>query len=160
AGGIAHDFNNLLTPILGYTSLLMDREFPREVTNKLRSINSAALKARDLVQQILTFSRQQDSAAEKELVSPTAVLDDAISMMRATIPSSIDINVDVAADVPMILANPGQVHQVIVNLCTNAAQAIRKPRGRIEIGLARADPLGSECPARVAKSPFIELTVS
>jgi signal transduction histidine kinase len=160
AGGIAHDFNNLLTPILGYTSLLMDREFPAEIANKLRSINSAAMKARDLVQQILTFSRQQDDAAEKELVSPTAVLDDAISLMRATIPSSIDIDVDVAADVPMILANPGQLHQVIVNLCTNAAQAIRKPRGRIEIRLGRADASSPDCPPRVAKGAFVELTVS
>ena len=160
AGGIAHDFNNLLTPIMGYTSLLMDRDFPADVTRKLTAIHSAALKARDLVQQILTFSRQQGDAAEKELVSATAVLDDAISLMRATIPSSIDINVDVADDVPMIQANPGQVHQVIVNLCTNAAQAIRKPRGRIDIRLGLADRTSPQCPPRVASGAFIELTVS
>jgi len=160
AGGIAHDFNNLLTPIMGYTSLLMDREFPAEIAVKLKAVYSAALKARDLVQQILTFSRQQDAAAEKQLVDAPAVLDDAIGLMRATIPSSIDINVDVAPDVPMILANPGQVHQVIVNLCTNAAQAIRKSRGRIDIRLGRADGSTPGCPPRVATGDFIEISVS
>jgi signal transduction histidine kinase len=160
AGGIAHDFNNLLTPIMGYTSLLMDRELPAEIATKMRAIHSAALKARDLVQQILTFSRQQGDAAEKQLVNPVAVLDDAIGLMRATIPSSIDIDVDVAPDVPMIHANPGQVHQVIVNLCTNAAQAIRKSRGHIDVRLGRADIASPVCPPRVANGDFVEFTVT
>ncbi len=160
AGGIAHDFNNLLTPIMGYTTLLMDREMPADVAKKLQAIYSAALKARDLVQQILTFSRHRNEAAEKQRVNATAVLEDAIGLMRATIPSSIDINVQVDDGVPMIDANPGQVHQVIVNLCTNAVQAIHKPRGRIDITLRRADTSTPACPARVANGDFVELAVS
>jgi signal transduction histidine kinase len=160
AGGIAHDFNNLLTPIMGYTTLLMDRDLAPDVAAKLKSIYSAALKARDLVQQILTFSRHHNEAAEKQLVDTSAVLEDAISLMRATIPSSIEIDVHVAPNVPMIHANPGQVHQVIVNLCTNAAQAINHARGHIDISLRRADPSAPDCPARVANGEFIELSVT
>jgi signal transduction histidine kinase/HAMP domain-containing protein len=160
AGGIAHDFNNLLTPIMGYTTLLMDRDLPADVSTKLNAIYSAALKARDLVQQILTFSRHQDEAAEKQRVDPAAVLDDAISLMRATIPSSIEIAVDVAPDVPMIHANAGQVHQVIVNLCTNAAQAIQNPRGHIRISLRRADATQPNSPPRIATGEFVELSVT
>ncbi len=160
AGGIAHDFNNLLTPIMGYTSLLMDRELPTDVGAKLKSIYSAALKARDLVQQILTFSRHQNEAAEKQLVDPAAVLEDAIGLMRATIPSSIDIQVDVEPGLPLIHANPGQVHQVIVNLCTNAAQAIVMPRGRIDIRLRRVDAASPRGAIRIEKGDFIELSVA
>ena len=91
------------------------------------------------MQQILTFSRHQSEAAEKQLVDTSSVLEDAIGLMRATIPSSIEIKVRIASNVPMIHANPGQLHQVIVNLCTNAAQAITQSRGHIEINLRRAD---------------------
>ncbi len=160
AGGIAHDFNNLLTPIMGYTSLLMDRDLPADVGTKLKAVYSAALKARDLVQQILTFSRHQNDAAEKQLVDAAAVLEDAISLMRATIPSSIDIQVDLERNLPLIHANPGQVHQVIVNLCTNAAQAIVMPRGRIDIALRRVDAASRRGAARMAKGEFIELSVA
>lgn len=160
AGGIAHDFNNLLTPIMGYTSLLMDRDLPADVGTKLKAVYSAALKARDLVQQILTFSRHQNDAAEKQLVDAAAVLEDAISLMRATIPSSIDIQVDLERNLPLIHANPGQVHQVIVNLCTNAAQAIVMPRGRIDIALRRVDAASRRGVARMAKGEFIELSVA
>jgi len=159
AGGIAHDFNNLLTPIMGYTSLLIGRDLPADVNTKLKAVYSAALKARDLVQQILTFSRHQNDAAEKQLVDSAAVLEDAISLMRATIPSSIDIQVDLERNLPLIHANPGQVHQVIVNLCTNAAQAIVMPRGRIDIALRRVDA-SRRGAARIAKGEFIELSVA
>jgi signal transduction histidine kinase len=160
AGGIAHDFNNLLTPIMGYTTLLMDRGLAPDIDAKLKSIYSATLKARDLVQQILTFSRHHNEAAEKQLVDTSSVLEDAISLMRATIPSSIEIDVHVAPNVPMIHANPGQVHQVIVNLCTNAAQAINQARGHIDISLRPADPSAPDCPSRVANGEFIELSVT
>jgi signal transduction histidine kinase len=160
AGGIAHDFNNLLTPIMGYSTLLMDRDLPADVATKLKAIYSAALKARDLVQQILTFSRHQNEAAEKQQVDAASVLEDAIGLMRSTIPSSIEIKVDVAPNLPLINANPGQLHQVIVNLCTNAAQAIQKSRGHVGIKLRRADPTQPGCPSRVASGDFIELSVT
>ena len=160
AGGIAHDFNNLLTPIMGYSTLLMDRDLPEDVATKLKAIYSAALKARDLVQQILTFSRHQNEAAEKQQVDAASVLEDAIGLMRSTIPSSIEIKVDVAPNLPFIHANPGQLHQVIVNLCTNAAQAIQQSRGHVTIKLQRADPSQPGCPARVAAGDFIELSVA
>jgi len=138
AGGIAHDFNNLLTPILGYATLLLDRDLPVDVTTKVKAIHGASLKARDLVQQILTFSRQRNEPSEKHRVDLRAVVDDALHLMRATIPSSIEIHLE-SDEAPVdIDANAGQIHQIVVNLLANAAQAIRGGRGRISIGLSRA----------------------
>ncbi len=135
AGGIAHDFNNLLTPIMGYSTVLMDRDLPEDAAAKIKSIYGAALKARDLVQQILTFSRNRDEPTQKLLIDPAEVLEDAMNLMRATIPSSIEIDFDIDADVPAINAHAGQIHQVVVNLCTNAAQAIAGAHGHIGVRL-------------------------
>ncbi len=137
AGGIAHDFNNLLTPIMGYSTVLMDRQLPDDSAAKVKAIYGAALKARDLVQQILTFSRRGAETAQKGLIDPAEVLEDAMALMRATIPSSIAIDVDIDPSTPAIHANPGQIHQVVANLCTNAAQAMTGAHGEIRVRLSQ-----------------------
>lgn len=132
AGGIAHDFNNLLTPILGYSSLLMDTDLRSEDKDKLASIHTAAKRARDVVQQILTFSRAQETIPGNVPIAVDEVVSEAAALMRASIPSNIQIDTDFAPTSAAVI-DPSQLHQVIVNLCTNAAQAIHSGDGLITI---------------------------
>jgi len=163
AGGIAHDFNNLLTPILGYATLLMDRDLPADVASKVKAIHGASLKARELVQQILTFSRQRNEPSEKQRVDLRAIVDDALHLMRATIPSSIEIHLESDATGLDIDANAGQIHQIVVNLLANSAQAIRGARGRITIGLSLASAADvaslDDRPSALAPHGYAVLTV-
>jgi signal transduction histidine kinase/CheY-like chemotaxis protein len=163
AGGIAHDFNNLLTPMLGYATLLLDRELPADVTTKVKAIHGASLKARDLVQQILTFSRQRNEPSEKHRVDLRAIVDDALHLMRATIPSSIEMHLEADAAAFDIDANAGQIHQIVVNLLANAAQAIRGARGHVAIRLSRATAQEvaalDDRPARLSPNDYAVLTV-
>ncbi|WP_136805478.1 two-component regulator propeller domain-containing protein [Desulfosediminicola flagellatus] len=133
AGGIAHDFNNILAAILGYCDLLMI-EVPADspVHHKLKQINLAGLRARDLVQQILTFSRQNERRLEPLNVAP--LIKEALKLLRSTLPVSIEIVTNIQPDVPNIIADPTQVHQIIMNLCTNSAQAMPEG-GKITITL-------------------------
>ncbi|MCP5179244.1 MAG: response regulator [Pseudomonadales bacterium] len=155
AGGIAHDFNNLLTPILGYASLLQNQNLPDDVQDKLGYIRSAADKARLVVQQILTFSRQQP--ATREPVDLAALIRDVVALMRATIPSGISIQASLE-DAVQILADAGQIEQVMVNLITNASQSISSGSGTITIRLQRKvlpQPVRS-----MAASAFAELRIA
>ncbi len=130
AGGIAHDFNTLLTPILGYSTLLEAMDMPDEVRTRLGHITNAALKARNVVHQILTFSRQR--LPSRRQVSMPALIHDVVSLMRATIPAHVLFHVAIR-DQTMIDADPGQLEQVLVNLINNAAQAIGNRPGDIHI---------------------------
>jgi two-component system cell cycle sensor histidine kinase/response regulator CckA len=132
AGGIAHDFNILLTPILGYTSMLLETDLPADVLSKLRAVEAAANRARDVVLQILTFSRQQQTPITRGLMDVTTVVVEATDLLRASIPSTIQFRVS-AEPMGQVRGDPNQLHQVIVNLCTNAAQAISGPAGIVEI---------------------------
>lgn len=130
AGGIAHDFNNLLTPILGYSTLLESMPLADDVKARLAHITSAAMKARDVVQQILTFSRQRPPARTR--VAVQSLISDTVSLMRATIPPHITFSVEQLAD-SHVYADRGQLEQVLVNLVTNASQAIGDRPGAITI---------------------------
>ncbi len=130
AGGIAHDFNNLLTPMLGYASLLADQPLDADVLHKVRQIELAADKARRVVRQMLAFSRQQPT--EHRPTDLGALLESVASLMRASVPATVQIIVR-AEPLPTVLADPVQIEQVLVNLCTNAVQAIGTSDGRIEL---------------------------
>ncbi|MBU2480663.1 MAG: response regulator, partial [Proteobacteria bacterium] len=133
AGGIAHDFNNILSSILGYTELaLQDVQKQTDLHNNLTEVLRAGQRARKLVKQILTFSRKDEQ--EKAPVQINSMLADAVKMLRSTIPSSIEIKVQVCPEPIIINANTSQVNQIIINLVTNAAHAITDT-GVIEIGL-------------------------
>jgi PAS domain S-box-containing protein len=136
AGGIAHDFNNLLTPILAYTELSLDPSTSAEdARDFLGRVLNAGTRARDLVQQILTFSRRRPQ--ERRPTRLQDVIDEALTLFRSTLPASIELvrRVDDAA--PEVLADSSQIHQVLMNLATNSAHAMRHRPGRLEVALER-----------------------
>lgn len=138
AGGIAHDFNNLLTPILGYTDLLLlQLEAGSSQSNYIKEISRAGNRAKDLVKQILTFSRQ----AEQEPVPLhlQSIAKEVIKLLRSSIPSTIDIKQDVDWECPAVKADPTQIHQVIMNLCTNAYHAMRNSGGTLTVDLKKVE---------------------
>ncbi len=138
AGGIAHDFNNLLTPILGYAEMLQEdlAEFS-EQTEYIESIITAAERARELIQQIITFSRQK--TVEKQKFDLCFILNEAMKLSRAVLPKNISIKSSIDRNCGSVLADPTQIHQVAMNLITNAHQAMVKEGGVLSLSLKRAD---------------------
>jgi PAS domain S-box-containing protein len=135
AGGIAHDFNNLLAAIFGNVERArQDAGAQSPVQHSLVEIAAAAERARDLVRQILTFSRHQP--LERRVVSLGDVVQDAVKLLRAGLPMGVDLVVNLAPDAPNVLADRVQLHQVLMNLGANAWQAMAGRQGRIEIALA------------------------
>ncbi|RWX47454.1 PAS domain S-box-containing protein [Candidatus Electrothrix aarhusensis] len=128
AGGIAHDFNNILSPIMGYAELLSE-SLPGESVESFQAqqIYNAALRARDLVKQILSFSRQTDQALQS--LEPHLIVKEALKLLRSSIPASIAIKQSIDNACGKIMADPTQIHQVVVNLCTNAYQAMMDTGG-------------------------------
>jgi len=132
AGGVAHDFNNILTPILGYTEMcLYSTPETTEVHQYLQEVMKAVNRAKDLVKQILTFSRQMEPDGRPIRVSP--IVKEALTLMRATIPANIEIRRAVKTERDVIQGNPTQIHQVLMNLCTNAVHAMEEGGGVLEV---------------------------
>ncbi len=138
AGGIAHDFNNLLFPILGYAEIL-EEDIPKEnaMYGPVREIMSAALRAKDLVSQILVFSRQ----SEKEIVpiQLQPVLKEAVKLIRSSLPTTISVDLDIDINCGRVVADPTQIHQVVMNLVTNAYHAMQKKGGRLHVSLRQQE---------------------
>jgi len=151
AGGIAHDLNNTLVPIQALSKLVME-EFPAEASARgdLETIYQASIQARDLVRQILAFSRKQEIINEPTDIA--ARVREALQMLRASVPATIEI-VDRIAPVPSILADGTQLQQVIVNLVTNSAHAIGDKYGRVTVTL-------DEVPGEPGAPLFIRLSVA
>jgi len=138
AGGIAHDFNNILAPLFGYTEMLLqDVAKDSRMYKDLQQIFKAAQRAKDLVHQILTFSRQTESEPKPFLIH--LIVKEALKLLSASIPATIRIKKDIHSNCGMILADPTQIHQVIMNLCTNAAYAMREQGGTLEVKLDRVE---------------------
>ncbi len=162
AGGIAHDFNNILTPITGFTELAMGK-LPADsaATNDLKQVARAAGRARELVRQILTFSRKNDG--ETRPLKPEPIIKEALKLMRSTLPTTIEIRQDITAECGMIMADPGQLHQVIMNLCTNAYHAMRESGGVLAVGLERLILREDDArliAAEMKPGPYLRLSVS
>jgi PAS domain S-box-containing protein len=135
AGGIAHDFNNLLTGIMGYQDLSLDTLAEGHPSREcLSEARNACLRARELVDQILTFSRQSDGG-ERVPVDMSFVIEEARRFLRATVPATIQIEVSVGQN-SRVLADPTQLHQVLLNLGTNAAHAMRANGGVLKLSVA------------------------
>lgn len=134
AGGIAHDFNNVLAAISGYTELAkLESANNPEVMHYLQAVAEGSGRATELVRQILTFSRLQDQ--QRKPIQLWLVVDEAIKLLRATIPATIAFDLSLARRGPTILGDPTQIHQVIMNLATNAAHAMKESTGRLGITL-------------------------
>jgi signal transduction histidine kinase len=135
AGGMAHELNNILAPVLSLAKVALE-DFPADSATRqdLEMVVVASQRARDLVRQVLAFGRKQ--AMEKRLIEPAATIHQTLRMMRATVPASIEL-VELLEPVPAIHADPDQLQQVIVNLVTNAQQAIGERIGKITISLSQ-----------------------
>jgi PAS domain S-box-containing protein len=131
AGGIAHDFNNILSPILGYVDMALAELPPDDlVAGDLERVRAATLRARDLVQQILTFSRQTER--QQAPVDVGVIAKEALRLLRSSLPSTIAIQQQIANDA-IVLADATQIHQVLMNLCTNAYHAMRESGGVLSV---------------------------
>ena len=135
AGGIAHDFNNILAAIIGFTEMSAKKlEENTPLRRNLEQVLKSSYRARDLVKQILTFSRK--SFEERKPVEISTIIKEVLKLLRASIPTTIDIQVNIDSHAGMINADLTQMHQVLMNLCTNAAHAMRDTGGVLAIGLS------------------------
>ena len=138
AGGVAHDFNNILAAVLGYTQLtLRNPNCDAKIRKNLGNVLNAVERARELVKQILIFSRKDTLNLEPLQIS--RVVKEAVNLLRKTIPSTTKINLDVDDNTGSVLADETQIHQVVMNLCTNAHHAMLKQEGKIYISLKPVD---------------------
>ncbi|SHO53376.1 hybrid sensor histidine kinase/response regulator [Desulfopila aestuarii] len=160
AGGIAHDFNNILGAILGYSEMVQE-ECPigSPMRSDIDKVIKASHRAKELVKQILAFSRQADS--EKIVLQPALILKEAMKMLRASLPKTIDIRQNIDLEAGLVFADPTQVHQIITNLCTNAFHAMEKTGGILDISLQSKEldlaDLVSE--PHVQPGRFVEISV-
>ncbi len=161
AGGIAHDFNNILSAILGYTDMaLTDRKADDPHRHYLEQVYKAGERARDLVKQILTFSRQQEQ--EKKPVLIALIIKEGIRLLRSSLPTTIRIGQNIKDMSATVLADPTQIHQILMNLCTNAAHAMREKGGTLDIQLVREviESVGTSQPLNLTTGNYAKLTVS
>jgi signal transduction histidine kinase len=158
ASGIAHDFNNLLTVIGGHAELALSESQRQPVRDSLNEIKDAVSSARDLVRRLLVFSRRQESDRKPVLLRP--IVDDAVKLLRAMIPKTITVGVRAARDLPMICADPTAIQQVVMNLGTNAAHAMREAGGRLTMTIDSVRmEAGAVNAARLVPGSYVRLTV-
>jgi PAS domain S-box-containing protein len=138
AGGIAHDFNNILGGIMGFTELaLLDLQEGSAAYNNLKNSLKAQYRAVEMVNQILAFSRQTES--DPVPVKVSAITKEVVKLLRMSIPSTIEITLELNAVSDMVIADPARIHQILMNLCTNAAHAMREHGGKLIISLSNVD---------------------
>ncbi len=160
AGGIAHDFNNILAAIIGYTELSLDEHDPISRRRKLSEVLNASSRAKNLVKQILTFSRHTDY--EKKPVDLRPIAKEALKLIRSTFPTTIEIRQKITNASCTINADITQMHQIIMNLCTNAAQAMGEKGGILTVDLSQADLRVEKLPGHSDFRPgfYIKLSVA
>ncbi|RZB36760.1 MAG: hypothetical protein SRB2_01839 [Desulfobacteraceae bacterium Eth-SRB2] len=136
AGGIAHDINNILGIILGNTELAMD-DVPEytPVRLNLEEVKTASLRGKDVVRQLLSFARKTNQERKPVKINP--IVTEALKLLRSSIPTSIEIRSNIPSDSAIVLADPTQINQIMINLCTNAAHAMEEDSGVLEINLNR-----------------------
>jgi len=159
AGGIAHDFNNILTGIIGFAQiadLKLEKNHP--VKRRIQAILEGGERAKDLVSQILSFSRQ--GQMEKIPVDISHIIKEALNLLRSSLPTTIEINRYFEKETGIIEADPTQIHQVIMNLCTNAAHAMRDKGGILNIRLSNIYLEKNNSYTNAGKGKYLNLTIS
>ncbi len=160
AGGIAHDFNNILAPIIGCTELSME-DVQKDTTlyNNMQEVLLAGMRAKDLVKQILTFSRQSDR--ELKPLRVQLIIKEVLKLIRSTLPSTIEIRQDISDKCGLVMADQSQIHQIAMNLMTNAYHAMQETGGSLEVTLKEVE-LGAENSRDLSMvpGPYICLTVA
>jgi PAS domain S-box-containing protein len=161
AGGIAHDFNNILSSVIGYTELALEEVSKGGLLHSnLQEVLKAGRRARDLVRQILAFSRQSDQ--ELNLLEISPIIKETIKLLRASLPSTIDIKQHIGANMGTVMTDPTHVNQILMNLCTNAAHAMGENGGILDVSLEKVGN-GTDVGVRFAglsPGPHLKLTVS
>lgn len=161
AGGIAHDFNNILSVILGYADFAKEEaSSDPTIDAALEKIILAGNRAKDLVAQILTYSRQTEI-----IRTPThlqSLISDSLELLRSTIPTTITISHEIDATCGVVLVDPTQIHQIVINLCTNAASAMEEAGGTLKIALNRycTDESTPVTPFDSVENEYVELVIS
>ena len=162
AGGIAHDFNNILGAIIGYSEIIKYSKLPEvsELQYDLDQVLNAANRAKDLVQQILAFSRQVEQEKKPILIVP--VIKEALKLLRASLPTTIEMRRNIQKIDSKILGDPSQIHQIIMNLCTNAGHAMQKSGGVLEVRVEeiQVEPRRAEKLQDLSPGSYVRLTVS
>ncbi len=161
AGGIAHDFNNILSAILGYAEIAkIQLPANSPVAKDIDQVIVAGKRATDLVKQILTFSRKTDQ--KRKPLRLHLIVKEALQLIRASLPTTIDIQSSIDQKNDLVLADPTGMHQIVVNLCTNALHAIGKNKGILAVTLKRVFLESGQIPAteKIQAGPFIVLTVT
>jgi PAS domain S-box-containing protein len=160
AGGIAHDFNNILSAVIGYTELaLSDVEKESTLYQNLQEVFRAGERAKNLVKQILTFSRQTDQ--ERKPIRVNLISKEVIKFLRATLPTTIDIRQQINSE-SLVMADPTHIHQLLMNLCANAGYAMGQKGGVLEVKLLDVnfeENITREHP-ELKPGSYLELTVS
>lgn len=161
AGGIAHDFNNILSSIIGYSEMAKeDLDAGRSVENQLDVVLAAAQRAKELVQQILVFSHQAEE--ERGPLELGLIVKEVLKLLRPSLPATIEIDTQIGSEGALVMADPSQMHQVLMNLCTNAYQAMRESGGILSVSVESEE---LDCDAAYAypkleKGPYVVLSVS
>lgn len=159
AGGIAHDFNNILTAIMGYSELVIDdldgNPQAKENQNK---VLSAAERAMGLIDQLLDFSRSQSE--EPRPIEARLVVKEALKLLRVSLPTTIEVVEEIGPDTGKVMADPGQIHQVLMNLCSNAHNAMKDTGGVVEVSLRRVEINSANKPSPdIDPGSYLELLV-
>ena len=162
AAGIAHDFNNLLVPIMLYTELMLNHGSQESrITSNLEKVLLAATRAKQLVRQILAFSRQ-DTAQAREPVKLQPHIKEVLKLMEASLPATIEVCESIDPNAESVLANPVEIHQILMNLCTNAYHAMKEQGGELCVTLdtiyADADFIATR--RHLHEGSYVRLTVS
>ena len=160
AGGIAHDFNNILMPILINTeAALMHAAEGSLISRQLKLVLEAAHRGRDLIKQITTFSRRRET--EKKIIRVNPIFKEGLKFLRSSIPRNIEIVDNLKAAAATVRGDAGQIHQILMNLCSNAAYAMREKGGVLEVSLAAVeiDPKKAARLADLAPGPYVRLSV-
>jgi PAS domain S-box-containing protein len=158
AGGIAHDFNNILSSIIGFTELAIeDAPSDTALEDSLQEVFSAGQRAKELVKQILAFARQSDEA--RKPIQPSVIANEVLKFLRSTIPTTIDIQQEIESE-SSFMGNATQVHQVLMNLCTNAAHAMEDSGGVMKVSMKDVVLDQKDLLIGIRPGQYIEIKVS